>query len=184
MHKKGENQASPSFLRRIPLFRGIPTGEIEGILSIGKRHRILPQQKLELRPFDGRLYVVIAGSANIMQIYMGQETFLFSVEAAEFFGSPPLSKTEEDFVTQAVANSPCDVIEFQWKALIKHLQKRTQYSALFLERMLTAAAQKFSYLSREYCHLVQQAGVPEDIIETLFPPPRPDCIRSDEQGGP
>lgn len=168
-------------LRQLDLFRGVPAEDLRAMLAASRVRHAEQGERIPLQENQGGVFVLLSGNASLLRCQGDQETFLFAVEAGEFFGGPPLRSSGNDQCLMLAAQSGFDLIEIQWEDLISYLRCRPDLATLVLERALNAAAEKFATLSREYFHLARQNSIPDEWLQALFPMPRADCVRTEKE---
>lgn len=166
-------------LRQLALFRGLPAEDIRSLIAASKLRRVEHGERITLDESRGGVFVLLEGNASLLRCEGGQETFLFALKTGDFFGGPPLPSWGSSQALVLAAQSNFELLEIAWEDLIAYLRCRPELATLVLERTLNAAAEKFATLSREYSHLARQNSVPEQWLETLFPLPRTDCVRTE-----
>lgn len=168
-------------LQHLALFRGVPTEDLRAMLAASRVHRVDRGERIALDEGNGGVFVLLAGSASLLRCQGKQETFLFAVHSGDFFGGPPLRASTSDQTLVLAAQTGFELIEIAWADLIAYLRCRPDLATLVLERALNAAAEKFATLSREYFHLSRQSSIPDEYLQSLFPPPRADCVRTEKE---
>lgn len=168
-------------LRRFALLRGVPAEDLRALLSASQIHRVEQGKRVRFEESRGGIFIVLSGSANALRCQAEQETFLFALNAGEFFGGPPLQSGVTDQSVVFCGQNSFDLLEIDWDDFISYLRCRPNLATLVLERALVATAEKFAMLSREYVHAARQAAIPDEIFQTLFPPLRPDCVRTEKE---
>ncbi len=159
---------SLSRLIQVPLFQGLSPEEFEKVAAISTLHKLDRGERIHVNEITGALYIILAGTTNVVRTQNAHETFLFGLEQGEFYGGPPIPYAQIDQMTELVATSAIDLLEIPWEPWIEFLGTSRWLPVLFLERIMVAATEKFVYLSREYSHMVKERGVSADEIGKLF----------------